>query len=101
MKKSGYWHENMSFAQKDRLDRIQHIFLSTTEKKFHRKQAKNAEVKMSKNFLTSDLLGVILCGESIARTPKMWKRFPDSGKKLDFWNKNQTFLDFYEKTVDS
>jgi hypothetical protein len=31
---------------------------------------KNAEVKMSKNFLTNDSLGVILCGESIARTPE-------------------------------
>ena len=31
---------------------------------------KNAEVKMSKKFLTSDPLGVILCGESIARTPE-------------------------------
>ena len=31
---------------------------------------KSAEVKMSKIFLTSDPLGVILCGESIARTPE-------------------------------
>ena len=45
---------------------------------------KNAEVKMSKKFLTSDPLGVILCGESIARTPEAWKRFfdPDSGKSV-------------------
>ena len=44
---------------------------------------KNAEVKMSKIFLTNDPLGVILCGESIAHTPEPWKRFlePDSGKK--------------------
>ena len=34
MKKSVYWHENMSFSQKDRLDRIQHTFLPTTEKNF-------------------------------------------------------------------
>ena len=26
------------------------------------------------------LLGVIRCGESIARIPEDWKRFPDSGK---------------------
>ncbi len=35
----------MSFAQKDRLDRIQHIFLPTTEKKFHRKRMKNYEIR--------------------------------------------------------
>ena len=34
----------MSFAQKDRLDRIQHILLPTTEKKFHRKRAKNSDI---------------------------------------------------------
>jgi hypothetical protein len=34
---------------------------------------KNAEVKMSKNFLTSDPLGVILCGRDCShfRTLKM------------------------------
>jgi hypothetical protein len=31
---------------------------------------KNAEVKMSKIFLTSNPLGVILCEKSIARTPE-------------------------------
>ncbi len=35
----------MSFAQKDRLDRIQHILLPTTEKKFHRKRMKNDEIR--------------------------------------------------------
>ena len=35
----------MSFAQKDRLDRIQHTLLPTTEKKFHRKRAKNADFR--------------------------------------------------------
>ena len=35
----------MSFAQKDRLDRIQHTLLLTTEKKFHRKRAKNADFR--------------------------------------------------------
>ena len=35
----------MSFAQKDRLDRIQHILLSTTEKKVYRKRAKNADFR--------------------------------------------------------
>ena len=29
-----YWHENMSYAQKDWLDRIRHTFLLTTEKNF-------------------------------------------------------------------
>ena len=56
---------------------------------------------MSKKILTSDPLGVILCGESIARTPEAWKRFfdPDSGKSV-YWSENQIFSDFYEKTVD-
>jgi hypothetical protein len=35
----------MSFAQKDRLDRIRHTFLLTTEKKFHRKRMKNDEIR--------------------------------------------------------
>ena len=35
----------MSFAQKDRLDRIQHTLLPTTEKKFHRKRMKNDEIR--------------------------------------------------------
>ena len=35
----------MSFAQKDRLDRIRHTSLLTTEKKFHRKRAKNADFR--------------------------------------------------------
>ena len=35
----------MSFAQKDRLDRIQHTLLPTTEKKFHRKRIKNDEFR--------------------------------------------------------
>ena len=35
----------MSFIQKDRLDRIQHILLPTTEKKFHRKRMKNDEIR--------------------------------------------------------
>ena len=35
----------MSFAQKDRLDRIQHTLLPTTEKKFYRKRAKNADFR--------------------------------------------------------
>ena len=35
----------MSFSQKDRLDRIWHTLLLTTEKKFHRKQAKNADFR--------------------------------------------------------
>ena len=33
----------MTYSQKDRLDRIQHTLLPTTEKKFHRKRAKNAD----------------------------------------------------------
>ena len=35
----------MSFAQKDRLDRIQHTLLPTTEKKFYRKWMKNDEIR--------------------------------------------------------
>ena len=35
----------MSFAQKDRLDRIQHTLLPITEKKFHRKRMKNDEIR--------------------------------------------------------
>ena len=35
----------MSFSQKDQLDRIQHTLLPTTEKKFHRKRAKNADFR--------------------------------------------------------
>ncbi len=35
----------MSFAQKDRMDRIQHTFLPTAEKKFHRKRMKNYEIR--------------------------------------------------------
>ena len=35
----------MSFAQKDQLDRIQHTPLPTTEKKVHRKRAKNADFR--------------------------------------------------------
>ena len=35
----------MSFAQKDRLNRIQHTFLTTTEKNFHRKRMKNDEIR--------------------------------------------------------
>ena len=48
-------------------------------------------------------LGVISCEESIARIPEAWKRFldPDSGKESVYWSENQTFSDFYEKTVDS
>ena len=48
-------------------------------------------------------IGVILCEESIARIPESWKRFlnPDSGKESVYWSENQTFSDFYEKTVDS
>ena len=34
LKKFEYWHENMSYAQKDWLDRIRHTFLLTTEKNF-------------------------------------------------------------------
>ena len=54
-------------------------------------------------FLTSNPLGVILCGESIARIPEPWKCFldPDSGKESVYWSENQTFSDFYEKTVNS
>ena len=33
----------MSFAQKDRLDRIQHTLFTITEKKFHREMVKNAD----------------------------------------------------------
>ena len=41
---------------------------------------------MSKKFFDKwplKVLGVILCGESIARTPEAWKRFldPDSGEE--------------------
>ena len=35
----------MSFAQKDRLDRIRHTSLLTTEKKFHRKRPKNDDFR--------------------------------------------------------
>jgi hypothetical protein len=35
----------MSFAQKDGLDRIQYTLLPTTEKKFYRKRAKNADFR--------------------------------------------------------
>ena len=49
------------------------------------------------------LLPLILCEKSIARIPEPWKRFPDpdSGKVVGYWSENQTFSDFYEKTVDS
>jgi hypothetical protein len=33
----------MTYSQKDQLNRIQHTLLPTTEKKFHRKRAKNAD----------------------------------------------------------
>ena len=61
------------------------------------------EKKIFLIFLTSDPLGVILCGESIARIPEPWKRFldPDSGKESVYWSENQKFSDFYEKIVDS
>ena len=35
----------MTYSQKDRLDRIQHTLLPTTEKKFHRKRMKNDEIR--------------------------------------------------------
>ena len=35
----------MSFTQKRQLDRIQHTFLPTTEKKVRRKRAKNADLR--------------------------------------------------------
>jgi len=35
----------MSYTQKDWLDRIRHTSLLTTEKKFHRKRAKNADFR--------------------------------------------------------
>ena len=35
----------MSFAQKDRLDRIQHTLLPIIEKNFHRKRMKNDEIR--------------------------------------------------------
>ena len=56
-----------------------------------------------KKFFNKWPLGVILCGESIARTPEPWKCFldPDSEKESVYWRENQTFSDFYEKTVDS
>ena len=46
-------------------------------------------------------IGVKSCETSIARIPEAWKRFldPDSGKESVYWSENQTFLDFYEKTV--
>ena len=58
---------------------------------------------MENFFLKWSFLGVILCGESIVRNPKLWKRFldSDSGKESVYWSENQTFSDFYEKTVDS
>ncbi len=45
-------------------------------------------------FLTSNPLGVILCGESIARIPEPWKCFldPDSGKESVHWSENQQIL---------
>ena len=54
-------------------------------------------------FLTSDPLGVILCGESIARIPEPWKRFldPDSGMESVKWSEKQTISEFYEKNVES
>jgi len=50
-------------------------------------------------FLT--YIGVKSCEKSIARIPEAWKRFldPDSGKESVYWSENQTFSDFYEKTV--
>ena len=47
-------------------------------------------------FLTSDPLGVILCGESIAHIPEPWKRFldPDSGKESVYWSENRKFFGF-------
>ena len=44
---------------------------------------------MKKIFLKWSFLGVILCEKSIARTPKMWKRFLDSEH---FQHKKQVFL---------
>jgi hypothetical protein len=36
----------MTYSQKNRLDRIQHTILSNTEKKLHRKRAKNDEIRL-------------------------------------------------------
>ena len=49
------------------------------------------------------LIPLILCGESIARTPEAWKRFldPDSGKVVGVLKRKSNISDFYEKTVDS
>ena len=53
-----------------------------------------SEKKFFSNFLTSNPLGVILCGESIARIPEPWKCFldPDSGKESVHWSENQQIL---------
>ena len=44
---------------------------------------------------------IILCEKSTPHIPEAWKRFldPDSGKESVYWSENQTFSDFYEKTV--
>ena len=60
--------------------------------------------KFFSNFFKNDPFRVILCEKSIARIPEAWKCFldPDSGKwDVVYWSENQTFSDFYEKTVDS
>ena len=54
-------------------------------------------------FAKTAYIGVKSCEKSIARIPEAWKRFldPDSGKESVYWSENQTFSNFYEKTVDS
>ena len=53
-----------------------------------------AALSPKKIFLTSNPLGVILCGESIARIPEPWKCFLDldSGKESAHWSENQQIL---------
>jgi len=43
----------MSFAQKDCLNRIQHILLPTTKKIFHRKREKNADFRYNFSAVTT------------------------------------------------
>ena len=54
-------------------------------------------------FLKRTFLGLILCGESIARIIKVWKRFldPDSEKVVGVLKRKSKFLYFNEKIVDS
>ena len=48
------------------------------------------------NVFKNDSIMLILCGESIARIPKAWKRFPDpeSENQSVYWSENRKFFNF-------